>query len=128
MRRFSRADRVSEELLREISQIVLLEMKDPRLDTAGLVSFTRVEVTKDLRNANVFVSILGNDAEADGVMEALKSGAGFIRSTLGKRLRIRVTPELNFRRDDSIAHGARIHQLLQESDPDKPDDDRDEEA
>ncbi|MBF0170947.1 MAG: ribosome-binding factor A, partial [Nitrospinae bacterium] len=59
MKRFQRSDRVSEELLREISQIVLREMKDPRLSTAGLVSFTRVDLTKDLRNATVYVSIFG---------------------------------------------------------------------
>lgn len=117
MRRFQRSDRVSEELLREISQIVLREMKDPRLATAGLVSFTRVEVTKDFRNATVFVSIFGSEAQAEEVMAALRNGAGFIRTTIGKRIRMRVSPELVFKHDDSIAHSARIHQLLKESDP-----------
>ncbi len=120
MRRFQRSDRVSEELLHEISQIVLREMKDPRLETGGLVSFTRVELTKDLRNATVFVSVLGKEADAESVMVALRSGAGYIRTTIGKRLRMRVSPELVFKLDDSIAHGARIHQLLRESEPPAP--------
>ena len=109
MKRFHRSDRVGEETLRELAQILQHEMKDPRI---GFVSVTRVEMAQDLRHANVFVSVFGKDEEKKKTMDALKSGAGFIRTLLGKRMRLRTTPELTFRLDDSMEHGARIQELL----------------
>ncbi|MBI5814647.1 MAG: 30S ribosome-binding factor RbfA [Nitrospinae bacterium] len=109
MKRFHRADRVGEETLRDLSHIIQREMKDPRL---GFVSITRVEMAKDLRHANVFVSVFGPEKDKQKTMEALKSGAGFIRGLLGKRLNLRATPELTFHLDDSMEHSARIQELL----------------
>ncbi len=112
MKRFHRSERVSEELLREISNIIHTEMKDPRI--SGMISLTRVETSKDLRHATVFVSVYGDDKSKPGTMEALRHGAGFIRSLVGKRMRIRMSPEIDFRLDDSIERGSRISSILRE--------------
>jgi ribosome-binding factor A len=114
MKRFSRSDRVSGELVKELSQIIQQEMKDPRL---GFVSITRVEVAKDLRHANVFVSVMGSETEKEKTLKALTSGAGFIRTLVSKRMKMRVTPDFSFKLDDSIEHGARIQELLRKALP-----------
>ena len=87
-------------------------VKDPRV--TGLVTVTGVDVTRDLRHAKVHVSILGTDVEKKATMEGLASVAGHLRAKLGRTLRLRVTPELDFRYDDSIAHAARIDSLLEQ--------------
>lgn len=87
-------------------------VKDPRV--TGLVTVTGVDVTRDLRHAKVHVSILGSDAEKKETMEGLQSVAGYLRAKLGRTLRLRVTPELDFRYDASIAHAARIDSLLEQ--------------
>jgi len=112
MKRFHRSERVSEELLREISNIIHTQMKDPRI--TGMISLTRVETSKDLRHATVFVSVYGDDKGKQGTMEALRHGAGFIRSVVGKQMRIRMSPEIDFRLDDSIERGARINSILKD--------------
>ena len=117
MKRFSRSDRVSGELIKELSQIIQHEMKDPRL---GFVSVTRAEVAKDLRHANVFVSVMGSDSEKEKTLKALKSGAGFIRTLISKRMNMRVIPDFTFKLDDSIEYGARIQELLRIALPREP--------
>ena len=112
MKRFTRSDRVAEELLKEISSIIRLEMKDPRI--AQFTSITRVEVSKDLKNAKALVSVYGSEKEQNETIEALSRGAGFVRSVLGKRLRMRQTPAVVFRLDDSIERGAAIQKILKE--------------
>lgn len=108
---FRRADRVSDELQRELSDIILRQMRDPRI---GYVTVTGVEVSKDIRYAKVYVSVLG-DAEARATtMDGLTRATGFIRTELGRRLRLRHVPEILFRYDESIEHGAHIDQLLRE--------------
>ena len=87
-------------------------VKDPRV--TGLVTVTGVDVTRDLRHARVHVSILGTEAEKKQTMEGLQSVAGHLRAKLGRTLRLRVTPELDFRYDASIAHAARIDSLLEQ--------------
>ena len=114
MKRFSRSDRVSGELVKELSQIIQQEMKDPRL---GFVSVTRVEVAKDLRHANAFVSVMGTDLEKESTLKALSSGAGFIRTLISKRMKMRVIPDFTFKLDDSIEYGARIQELLRKALP-----------
>jgi ribosome-binding factor A len=109
MKRFSRSDRVSGELVKELSQIIQQEMKDPRL---GFVSVTRVEVAKDLRHANAFVSVMGSKEEKESTLKALSSGAGFIRTLISKRMKMRIIPDFVFKLDDSIEYGARIQELL----------------
>lgn len=87
-------------------------MKDPRI--VGFVTVTGVEVTPDLRHARVFVSVMGSDAEKAATFEGLASSASHLRSYLGRSLRLRVAPEVQFREDDSIARAARIESLLAE--------------
>ena len=87
-------------------------VKDPRV--TGLVTVTGVDVTRDLRHARVHVSIMGSEAEKKETMEGLQSVAGHLRAKLGRTLRLRVTPELDFKYDASIAHAARIDSLLEQ--------------
>lgn len=112
MRRFRRSDRVAGELLHEVSSIIRNDMKDPRV--GGFVSLTRVALNNDLKRANIYVSVYGSEADKSNTMEALRSGAGFVRSLIGKRLRIRFAPEINFVLDDSIEYSARINEKLKE--------------
>lgn len=108
-----RTSRISEEMKREISNIVQNELKDPRLPT--LISIISVNVTKDLRYAKIFVSVLGSDEEKKNAISALKSAAGFIRREVGHRMLIRYTPEMQFELDNSIEHGAYITKLINDT-------------
>ena len=107
-----RIDRISEEV-RHAVDAVIREMNDPRI--SGTYCVTRADVTRDLRYAKVYVSIM-EDEKADGMMKALKNAAGFIRHELGLRCQLRYTPELIFVRDQNIAYGAHIAQVLSEID------------
>jgi len=103
-----RAIRVGELLKEEISQIVLREMKDPRI---GFVSVTDVEVSGDLRHAKVFISVYGTDKET---MEGLQQAQGFVRKLVGERVKIHHTPEIIFRYDDSIENGVHISEIIKD--------------
>lgn len=108
-----RTARISEEVKREVSTIIQNELKDPRL--SGLISITNVNVTKDLRYAKVYVSIMGSDEEKKNALEGLKSAAGFIRREIGQRIQLRYTPEVQFELDNSIEHGAYISKLINDA-------------
>lgn len=110
LRMVNRLDRISEEVKREVSNIIQNELKDPRLP--ALVSVTMVNVTKDLKYAKVYVSVLGNEEEKKNAISGLKSAAGFIRREVGHRVQMRYTPEIHFELDDSIEHGAYISKLI----------------
>jgi ribosome-binding factor A len=105
-----RSNRISEEVKRELANIIQMELKDPRV--RGLLSITGVQVTGDLRYAEVFVSYYGSKEEQKEVLETLKKAAGFIRNELGKRVRLRFVPELIFKADNSMEHGAKISAIL----------------
>ena len=104
-----RIDMISEEIRREVDRIIREDMSDPRM--SGTYCITRAEVTRDLRYAKMYVSILEDD-KAAGVMSALKSAAGFIRRELGHNLQLRYTPELQFVHDQNIAYGVHIASVL----------------
>lgn len=106
-----REQRVGELLKEEISQIILREMKDPRI---GFVSVTDVEVSGDLRHAKVFISVYGSEKEKKETMEGLNQAKGFIRKLVGDRIKTYHTPEIIFRYDDSIEHGVHISNLIKE--------------
>ena len=108
-----RTVRISEEMKREISAIIQSELKDPRL--SRLISVTNVNVTKDLRYAKVYVSIMGNNEEKKNALDGLKSAAGFIRREVGHRIQLRYTPEVQFELDNSIEHGAYISKLINDA-------------
>lgn len=105
----NRSERVAALILQEISSMLVKGLKDPRI---GFVSVTRVLVSKDLRNAKVFVSVMGNQDERENTLNGLISAQGFIKRELGKRLRLRYIPDLIFKYDDSIAYGIHISEIL----------------
>lgn len=102
---------MAEAIKEEISDILQHQLKDPRI---GFVSVVQVEVSNDLRHARVYVSVFGDATKKAETLKALESASGFIRSELGQRIRLYHTPEVVFELDESIEHGARIAQLLQE--------------
>lgn len=106
----NRPDRVKKALTREISDLLNKEIKDPRL--SGIVSVTDVELSGDCRHAKVFVSVFGSEEEQKSSMKALESSTGFIRTEVGKRIKMRHTPEIIFRMDDSLERGSRVSQLI----------------
>ena len=109
---FDRIDRISAEVARELDRILRDEVHDPRL--SGTWSILRAEVTRDLRYCKVHVSVLEQDKRA-GVMEALKSAAGFLRRELGRRVDLRYTPELIFELDTNIEYASYMTKLIDEA-------------
>jgi ribosome-binding factor A len=107
-----RTMRLSEEMRKVISGIIQNEIKDPRIPM--LTSVTKVDVTKDLRYAKIFISVLGNDEQKSKCIEGLKSAAGYIRKETGSRIKMRYTPELIFEIDNSIEYGLHISEILKE--------------
>ena len=107
----TRTERVQELLRAEISDILRREIKDPRL---GFVTITDVEVTKDLRHARVFVSVMGDEKAKEESMMVLQKSAGYIRGEFGRRVHMKVIPEISFKTDTAVAHGARIFELLRQ--------------
>jgi ribosome-binding factor A len=106
-----RVSRVAALIQQEISQMVLHEIKDDRVG-AGMVSVTLVDVSGDLQHAKIYVSIYGTDEAKAETMEGLKSATGFVRRELGKRIRLRRTPEVIFIEDRGLEHGDRLLTLL----------------
>ncbi len=105
-----RADRVAEAIREEVALFLRNDAKDPRI--SPLVTVTGCEVTRDLRHAKVFVSVMGSDEERKQTFEGLASVASHLRSRVGRALRLRLAPEITFKPDESIAHAARIEDLL----------------
>jgi ribosome-binding factor A len=110
-----RTERINDLLREELSDLLRRQVKDPRL--GGLVTVTEVDVSVDLRHARVFVSVMGSDEEREDAFKALEAARPFLRRELGKRLSIRRTPDLSFRRDDSLERGARLLALIEEASP-----------
>ncbi|HEY8909620.1 MAG TPA: 30S ribosome-binding factor RbfA [Desulfosporosinus sp.] len=112
-----RPNRLAESLKEEISQLIRVELKDPRI---GFVTLTSVEVAGDLAHAKVYISVLGTEDEGKESLDVLNRAAGFVRSEIGKRIRLRHVPAIVFVYDPSIEHGAHILKLLR--DVEVPDD------
>ena len=108
--------RLAEAIKKEVSDLLREEMKDPRI---GFVSITAVRVSKDLRYAEIYASILGEPEEQKATMAALVSARGFVRSEIGKRIRLRHTPEISFKQDQSIAQGVHLVRLIDELNQEK---------
>lgn len=111
-REFARSRRVEEQLKRLLSELIRREVKDPRL---GPVTVTAVEVSKDLAHARVFVTPFAGLGDAAHALETLQHAAGYLRHELRKAMNLRVTPELDFRLDESIERGARLSRLIDEA-------------
>ena len=105
-----RPDRVGEAVREEVAAFLAAGVKDPRV--VGLVTVTAVEMTRDLGSATVYVSIYGSDDDRVRTMEGLASVSHALRGRVGRALKLRVAPYINFKQDDSIARAARIETLL----------------
>lgn len=110
-REFSRSQRMAEQLRRELAEIVQDEIKDPRL---GFISFTEVRMSRDLSHAVIYCSVL-NSEQLNESIEILNSAVGFIRKSIGRRIRARIVPTLKFVADESIIRGAAMDELISEA-------------
>jgi ribosome-binding factor A len=106
-----RPERLGEQIREEVSQIVLGELNDPRI---GFVTVTDVEVSSDLRNARIYVNILGSDEEVGRSLGGLKAASGFIRWHLGRSLNLRHLPDIHFALDKTARTATRIEEILKE--------------
>lgn len=106
-----RSFRVGDQIKREISEIVLLILKEPKL---GFITITDVELTDDLRYAKVFYSVLGDENERSESQKGLERAKGFIQREIGKRMRLKHIPQIVFRFDPTTERAARIEQLLKQ--------------
>ena len=104
-----RANKVAEQMKKELTEIIVRRLKDPRV---GFITVTGVEVTGDLQQAKVFITVLGDDETKKTTLEALEKATGFIRSEIGSRIRLRKTPEIAFLYDESIDYGNHIEKLI----------------
>lgn len=108
---YQRAHRVGDLIQQEISKLLLKGLKDPRI---GFVTITAVDVTSDLGHARVYFTVMGDEEARRETRKGLESAVPFLRRHLGKHLRLRSVPELQFKYDTSLEYGNRIEALLQE--------------
>lgn len=111
-----RANRVAEQIKKELGDILTRKIKDPRV---GFVTVTDVEVTGDLQQAKIFISVLGDDSQKQETLTGLSKAKGFIRSEIGSRIRLRKTPEIMFAFDEALEYGNRIETILHELNKEK---------
>ena len=112
-RDFPRSRRIADQIQRELADLIRLELKDPRVPE--LVTVTGVEVSADQSHAKVFFTLLGDDTKIAEATAGLKSAAGFLRTQLGHRMKLRVVPQLDFKYDTSVERGLRLSQLIDEA-------------
>lgn len=105
----SRPRRVAEQIQRELAELLRLEVKDPRV---GMITLTDVEVSGDYAHAKVFFTLLGDETRIKEALKGLQSAAGFLRSEVAHRMKLRVMPQLHFIHDTSIENGMRLDQLI----------------
>jgi ribosome-binding factor A len=109
MKAFPRTRRVGEQIRRELAELIRDELRDPRL---ALISMTSVEVSRDLAYARIYVTLMGDPAERTERVAELNRAAPLLRRELGRRMRIRSVPKLEFRYDEVVEHGARLSALI----------------
>ncbi len=117
-----RVEKLQEQIKQEVSDIILRGLKDPRI---GFVTVTKVEISNDLKNAKIYISILGSKHQFEDTWQGLKHSCGFIRQELAKRIRIRFIPEIAFYPDTAMQCSAHIQELINKihrSEERKPDD------
>ena len=112
-----RVEKLQELMKQEISDIIFHELKDPRI---GFVTVTSVACTEDLREAKIYVSVMGDEKKARDTLNGLNSSLGFVRLEIGKRIRLRFTPEISFALDTSLSYSDHIQRLLNEIHEDRP--------
>ena len=104
-----RIEKLQELIKQEMSKMLLTDLKDPRI---GFVTVTDVEMTGDLREAKIYVSVMGGAEQVKSSLEGLNSALGFVRREIGQRIRLRFTPEISFALDTSLDYGDHIQTLL----------------
>ncbi len=104
-------ERASEDIKREISYLILHEVKDPRV--SGLLSITGVDLSKDYKYAKVYVSLFGDSENKEDSFKALKSAEGFLSHEVSKRIKLRFTPKITFHVDDSMDRAIKIENLIE---------------
>ncbi|MFN7087488.1 MAG: 30S ribosome-binding factor RbfA [Burkholderiales bacterium] len=109
---YPRSRRIAEQIQRELSDIIRLELKDPRI---GMLTITDVEVSQDYAHAKVFFTQLGEAEKATETAAALQHAAGFLRSQLARHIKLRVVPELHFKYDVSVERGVRLSRLIDDA-------------
>lgn len=107
---YSRAQRVADQIQRQLAQLIQLEVRDPRI---GMVTLTAVEINRELDHAQIYVTVLGDQSTIDSTLEGLKQASGYLRSKLASRLKLRVTPQLRFIFDKSLQEGNRLTALIE---------------
>ena len=115
--------RINQEVQKELSNLIRLEVKDPRV--SPMTSVVNVEVAPDLKTAKVFISVLGDEKAQQDTIKGLKSAAPFLRSQLAHNMNMRNTPELRFISDQSIEYGVNMSHLIDEITADLHDDEED---
>jgi ribosome-binding factor A len=105
-----RSEKVADLIQKEISQMLVKSIKDPRI---GFVTITRVTVSDDCRSARIYFSVAGTEAERERSMKGLNSAKGYVRKELGRRIRLRYTPEIMFQFDPSIEYAIHMEELIQ---------------
>ncbi len=118
-----RVERIEEEVKKVVSKVIDRDLKDPRLN--GMISVTKVDVSRDLKYCKIYVSMLGV-ADQKEAMDALKSSAGFVRREIGANIRMHSTPEVKFEFDDSIEYGNKIQKIINDLDIKPVEEDREE--
>jgi ribosome-binding factor A len=104
-----RSDKVADLIHKEISEMLVRTVKDPRI---GFVTITRVAVSEDCRSAKVYFSVTGTQEERERSMKGLNSAKGYVRKELGRRIRLRYTPEIIFKFDPSIEYAIHIGEVI----------------
>jgi ribosome-binding factor A len=112
-RDFPRTRRIAEQIQRELAEVIRLELKDPRV--ASLVTITDVEVSPDQSHAKVFFTLLGDANKIVETTEGLKRAAGFLRTQLAHRVKLRTVPQLEFKYDASVERGVKLSRLIDEA-------------
>ena len=110
MKTNNRLSRINDEIMKELSQIIRAELKDPRI--GAMTSVIRAETTQDLKYCKVFVSVLGDEQEKESVMKGLQNAGGFIRRLIAQRINLRYTPEFRFKLDESAEYAIHMDQLF----------------
>lgn len=106
---YPRSRRIADQVQRELSDIIRLELKDPRV---GMITITDVDVSPDNKNARVFFTVLGDKSRIEDALSGLRRAAGFLRSCLAQRMEMRSVPQLQFRHDASVERGMHLSQLI----------------
>lgn len=109
---YPRSRRIAEQIQRELSDVIRLELKDPRV---GMITITDVEVSPDHALATVFFTLLGDEERVRSTTKALGHAAGYLRTQLARRIRLRTAPQLQFKYDVSVERGARLSRLIDEA-------------